>query len=131
MAERKRAERGKGVRARKSGVLPAEALPPKVLPMSEIRRDLDTMETWNAERRLKDRGLPEGWDALAWDLPAEPAKTKMTLRLDREVIDWYAALGPDHGARIKAVLRLYMLGIQSREIELPEQFDWRGVPVEG
>ncbi|MFQ8430544.1 BrnA antitoxin family protein [Amaricoccus sp. W119] len=126
MAERKRAERGKGVRPRKSEVLPAE-----VLPVAEIRRDLDTMETWNAERRLKERGLPEGWDALAWDLPAEPAKTKMTLRLDREVIDWYAALGPDHGARINAVLRLYMLGVQSREIESPEQFDWRGTPVAG
>lgn len=120
MAERKRAERGKGARAETSEGLPAAA----------IRRDLDTMENWYAERQLKDRGLPEGWDALAWDLPAEPAKTKMTLSLERDVIDWYAALGPDHAARINAVLRLYMLGVQSREIESPEQYDWRGAPVE-
>lgn len=121
MAERKRAERGEGARARKS----------EGSPLAQIGRDLDTMETWNAARGLKDRGLPEAWGALAWELPAEPARITMTLRLDRDVIDWYAALGPDHAARINAVLRLYMLGVQSREIESPEHYDWRGAPVAG
>ncbi|TPE52940.1 BrnA antitoxin family protein [Amaricoccus solimangrovi] len=114
MTERGRARRAKGA-------------PEK--PDAEIRRDIEALEIWNAERRLKERGLPGAWNALGWDLPAGPAKTRMTLALDPEVLGWFEALGPDFAARINAVLRIYMLGVQSREIDVPEHFDWRGAPV--
>ena len=86
-------------------------------------------EIWNAERALKARGLPEAWDDLAWALPAEPAKVRVKLKLQTEVADWYEGFGIACADQINAVLRLYMLGILSREIDTPEHFDWRGVPV--
>ena len=95
---------------------------------AKLLREIEKIEDWNAERRLKARGLPESWNELAWKLPAEPAKTRVTLSLDGAVLDWFEALGPDSPGRINAVLRLYMLGVLSREIEAPDHFDWRGAP---
>lgn len=118
MTERNRAKRARSARSASADPSP-DAL-------AEAGARLEALERWNAERALKARGLPEAWDALAWAHPAEPAKLPMTLTLAPEVLAWYEALGPDYADRINAVLRLYMLGVQAREIATPEQFDWRG-----
>lgn len=120
MTERNRARRAKSA--------PAAPRKPSAELIAAARDRLEAMERWNAERAMKARGLPEAWDRLAWIYPAEPPKVGMTLALAPEVLHWYQALGPDFARRINAVLRLYMLGVQAREIATPEQFDWRGAP---
>lgn len=36
------------------------------------------------------------------------AKTAVTMRLDRQVLDWFKAKGPGYQTRINALLRAYM-----------------------
>ena len=36
------------------------------------------------------------------------AKTAVTIRLDRQVLDWFKAKGPGYQTRINALLRAYM-----------------------
>ena len=83
----------------------------------DLLRDLAALEAWNAARRLKERGMPEGWGDLARRLPARPARLRLTLALEADVADWVLALGPDPSAAVNAVLRIYMLGVASGEID--------------
>lgn len=46
------------------------------------------------------------WDTLQTTLPLP--KPLATVRLDREVIDWFRASGPGYQTRINAVLRSYV-----------------------
>lgn len=39
-----------------------------------------------------------------------PAKTPVSLRLDRDVLEWFKAQGKGYQSRINAVLRAYMIG---------------------
>ena len=41
-------------------------------------------------------------------------KTAVTIRLDRQVLDWFKAKGPGYQTRINALLRAYMEGCSSR-----------------
>jgi uncharacterized protein (DUF4415 family) len=49
----------------------------------------------------------EAWFASAELVMPEP-KRPVTLRLDRDVLDWFKAQGPGYQTRINAVLRAYM-----------------------
>jgi uncharacterized protein (DUF4415 family) len=86
---------------------------------ADLLRDLAALEAWNAARLLKERGMPEGWGDLARRLPARPARVRLSLALDPDVADWFQALCPDPAAGINAALRIYMLGVVSREIDAP------------
>ncbi|MDD2901496.1 MAG: BrnA antitoxin family protein [Syntrophales bacterium] len=49
---------------------------------------------------------PEFWDKAVVKR-AEP-KAQVTIRVDREVLDWFKAQGKGYQTRINAVLRAYM-----------------------
>jgi uncharacterized protein (DUF4415 family) len=40
-------------------------------------------------------------------LEAVPSKTSISLRVDREVLDWFKAQGPGYQTRMNAVLRAF------------------------
>lgn len=70
---------------------------------------------WARIDALKDReidtsDIPEQGNAFfkraVLRLP-EP-KTAVTIRLDRQVVDWFKAKGPGYQTRINALLRAYM-----------------------
>ena len=84
---------------------------------SDLLRDLVALEAWNAARRLKERGMPGGWGDLARRLPARPPRVRLALALEADVAGWFLALGPDPSAAVNAVLRIYMLGVASGEID--------------
>lgn len=63
-----------------------------------------------------DKSLPEGWKGLDfWD-PVEPPKTRVTLRLDKEVVAWFRKMGPGYTRRINRVLRVYYCGVVAGDI---------------
>jgi uncharacterized protein (DUF4415 family) len=70
---------------------------------------------WARIDALKDReidtsDIPEQTKAFfkrATLLLPEP-KTAVTIRLDRQVLDWFKAKGPGYQTRINALLRAYM-----------------------
>lgn len=56
--------------------------------------------------------LPLGWDALEIHDPVAPHKTKVTMRLDDDMLKWFRKLGPGYQARINQVLRIYWRGLR-------------------
>lgn len=47
-------------------------------------------------------------------MPASATKKTVTMRLDKDVLDWFRANGKGHLTRMNAVLRAYMLSHQSK-----------------
>ena len=76
--------------------------------------------------QLKDRQVPGGWHTLHFDTPCVPVKKQLTLRLDQDVLRFYRGLGRGYQARMNGVLRAYMLALLSKEIQQPEDRDWKG-----
>lgn len=49
---------------------------------------------------------------LVWPTP----KQAISLRLDREVLEWFRAQGPRYQSRMNAVLRTYMAHVRARRL---------------
>lgn len=71
-----------------------------------------------AARRMDpqgDRSLPEGWDGI--ETHHQPAKERITIRIDRDVVAYFRAMGVGWQTRANAVLRAFTLsrGMPRRE----------------
>lgn len=62
--------------------------------------------------------IPSGW-LIAGD-PIEPAKTRVTMCMDTDMVRWFRKLGPRYQTRMNAILRMYYHGVVSGEIEIAE-----------
>lgn len=80
----------------------------------ELQRALK--ETWALE------SLPDGWDALESKNPTTHNKTKITIRLDSEMLRWFRKLGPGYQARINQVLFIYWKSYLSGTVRT--HWDW-------
>jgi hypothetical protein len=70
-------------------------------------------------RELNQIGhIPSGW--LIADDRIEPATTRVTMRLDTDMVRWFRKLGPRYQVRMNAILRMYYHGVVSGEIEIAE-----------
>lgn len=84
-------------------------------------RELSSMWVWRNEvalaRQGKDlvtlkqaaREAPAAWSLIDGEAPPRPPKTKVTLRLDKDVADWFRAQGRGHQTRMNDVLRAFMV----------------------
>jgi uncharacterized protein (DUF4415 family) len=52
------------------------------------------------------------WDDA--ELVKPPSKEAISLRVDRDVLEWFRAAGPRYQSRINAVLRSYMTNMERR-----------------
>jgi len=64
-----------------------------------------------------DRSLPDDWNYLNSKDPIEPHKTRVTLRLDTDMLKWFRKLGPGYQKRINQVLRVYFTAILAGEVQ--------------
>jgi len=81
---------------------------------------IDVLEEQRAELELRCRSyelIPPGWRSVARDTPVTPPKTKLTVRLDADMVAWFRALGRGYQPRMNAVLRAYMHAVIAKEIE--------------
>ena len=58
-----------------------------------------------------DQSLPDDWSGLETTAPVARAKTRITVRLDADMVRWFRKLGPGYQARINQVLRIYWLAL--------------------
>lgn len=58
-----------------------------------------------------DKSLPDQWTGLNVDDPVAPHKTRVTLRVDSDMLAWFRKLGPGYQTRINRVLRVYWLSL--------------------
>ena len=79
--------------------------------LERLRRQSERGIAANAPPELAD--LPtDFWDdaQLVWPAP----KQAISLRVDRDVLEWFRAQGPRYQSRINAVLRTYMTRVRAR-----------------
>jgi len=62
-------------------------------------------------------GLPEGWTGLDHGDPIDRHKTRVTLRVDSDMLRWFRKPGPGHQARINRVLRIYWTALMAGHIK--------------
>lgn len=63
-----------------------------------------------------ESALPEGWRGLDAAAPIEPPKTRVTIRLDSDMVRAFRKLGPGYGARINHILRVYWLAVAAGKV---------------
>ena len=104
------------------------AAKPEFDPRLHILRMEDTLEMMDHTVRLlgKRELLPPGWMSAHESTPCQPVKTKMTIRLDSDMLAWYRRLGTGYQNRINEVLRCYMDGVISGFIEPARDYDSAG-----
>ena len=107
-------KRGRGPRQRSFAALVAE---------------LNEIEKWNEDRKLKERMIPAEWYRLHELAPVTPRKARMVVPLDADLAAWLRSLGPERACRVGMVLRAYMLAVRCKEIEGPYDRDWKGDPI--
>ena len=74
--------------------------------MHELERlQTDVSVTWI------DKSLPDDWTGMEWDAPVDRHKTRVTLRMDSDMLRWFRKLGPGYQARINRVLRVYWMAL--------------------
>jgi len=64
-----------------------------------------------------DRSLPDGWNYLNSKDPIEPHKTRVTLRMDTDMLKWFRKMGLGYQRRINQVLRVYFTAVLAGELQ--------------
>ena len=63
-----------------------------------------------------DHSVPPDWAGLDfWD-EVKRKKTRVTLRLDADMVAWFRKMRPNYGPRINKVLRIYYAGVVSGNV---------------
>lgn len=97
--------------------------------LSQMIDGLDAMERdLELFKRTRDI-VPSGWKSAHKTAPCHPPKVKTTLRVDREVFDWFKHLGVGYQRRMNEVLRCYMHAMISKHVEQPGDRDWKDDPL--
>jgi uncharacterized protein (DUF4415 family) len=87
------------------------------------RKDAHTQMVHELERLQEemqatwlDHSLPADWAGLDfWD-EVKRKRTRVTLRLDADMVAWFRKMGPNYGPRINMVLRIYYAGVVSGNV---------------
>jgi uncharacterized protein (DUF4415 family) len=77
------------------------------------------------ERLIFDH-MPSDWAAVEGEHPVRMRKVRITAGYDEDVARFFRTMGQGYQARMNAVLRAYMLAVQSREIPSKKNEDWMG-----
>ena len=77
--------------------------------VAELRR----MKAWWSRARLQPGVVPKDAAAIA---AAPGRRTKLTLKLDADVVKWFRAMGLGYQARMDYALRSWMLSVIAQEL---------------
>ena len=94
---------------------------PKAKNAALFKRTLQDTESDLKELHLMGH-IPMGWQGMDDD-PVEPHKTRITLRLDADMVRWFRKLGPRYQTRMNKILRMYYTGVISGEISIAQMAD--------
>ena len=89
------------------------------LTQRRARRDMEAaIDTLQNEMRAKwsEDSVPSQWNGLDSFDGITPHKTRVTIRLDADMVKWFRAMGPNYSLRINDVLRIYWKALISGHI---------------
>lgn len=89
---------------------------PRQRAQSELLSDLISLQSELRDQWV-DRSLPEGWQGLESTHPVRRAQTRVTLRLDEDMVKWFRRLGSGYQKRINEILRIYWTALVSGRID--------------
>lgn len=84
---------------------------------NEMLHEMDSLRDQIRARWLTEC-LPRDWTGLDSWQPQGRHKTRVTLRLDSDMVKWFRNTGPGYGARLNTILRVYWTALLSGEIGL-------------
>ena len=73
--------------------------------LGQVLRDLESDLRWKLEGSVR---IPQAWHDIA-QAREMPKRSKMSLRIDDDVLAFFQSMGPGHTTRMNAVLRAFML----------------------
>jgi len=82
----------------------------------EMMHELERLQD-DLEANWLDKSLPDFWTGLEWDVPIDRHKTRVTLRLDTDMVRWFRKLGPGYQARMNRVLRVYWTALLAGHVQ--------------
>lgn len=94
--------------------------------LGQVLRDLETDLRWKLEGSVR---IPAAWTEIAQDR-SQPAKTKVTLRLDEDVLRFFRSMGQGHLTRMNAVLRAFMLARLAEVVKAEARYEMTPKEVE-
>ena len=94
--------------------------------LGQVLRDLEADLRWKLDGSVR---IPAAWHAIAQDRQT-PAKTKITLRLDEDVIRFFRSMGQGHLTRMNAVLRAFMLARLAEVVKAEARYEMTAKEVE-
>ncbi len=78
---------------------------------------------WDIRHPLVLQGrIPPEWHQIVQE--PTPAKSRLTLRIDQDVVKFFRALGPGYGPKMNLVLRAFMHARLAGLVEGPESLDY-------
>ena len=84
--------------------------PSKAAAETQAMYELETLQK-ELTIMWKDQSLPDQWNGFDILDPIEPHKTRITLRMDSDMVAWFRKLGPGYQKRINRVVRVYWLSL--------------------
>lgn len=82
----------------------------------EMQLELDALQS-QLKAEWLDKSLPEDWDGIYSIERLDRKKTRVTIRLDADMVRWFRKLGPNYSRRINSILRIYWLALLSGHIQ--------------
>lgn len=73
--------------------------------------------------------VPEDWFFHEQEAPCRPRKTKVTIRLDADMVKWFRHIGFGYQERMNVVLRAYMNAVLAKFVETEGDRDQHGRPI--
>lgn len=91
-------------------------MPSKRYYDNEMQLELNALQQ-KLLRDWLDKSLPKDWDGMdSWERLEKP-KTRVTIRLDADMVKWFRKLGPNYSRRINSVLRTYWMALMAGYIQ--------------
>lgn len=84
--------------------------PSKAAAQIEAMYELEALQQ-DLSRSWREESLPEYWNGFDLFDPVDPHKTRITLRMDSDMVAWFRKLGPGYQRRINRVVRVYWLSL--------------------
>jgi uncharacterized protein (DUF4415 family) len=73
---------------------------------AQMMYELEDLQLGMREEWLQD-SLPAEWDGLEAGSPSPRAKTRVTIRIDSDMLRWFRKMGSGYGPRMNQILRIY------------------------
>ncbi|MBM3616742.1 MAG: hypothetical protein FJX28_15355 [Alphaproteobacteria bacterium] len=94
--------------------------------LGQVLRDLESDRRWKLDGSVR---IPAEWHRIAQERE-QPLKSKITLRLDQDMVRFFRAMGQGHLMRMNAVLRAFMLARLAEVVKAEARYEMTPKEIE-